>query len=250
MLSFKLNRLTHKWLSLFVGVQLLIWIGTGLYFNLMDHDKATGNTLRVHSHHEDNITDFELVNIKDLDSEPALALELIWVLRHPYYHIVYEKGAHNYQQSRSIIFDALTGKPFELLPSHITEIAQNSYSGSGKLLAPVLKPPPFSDYAGQQNLMWKVEVDDENDTTIYIDSTTGQVIRHVNKDSRLKELMMKLHFMDYMNTGGFNHWLIIICAIATLMFSITGVTWLTKLYRNGQLRFRLTSNRQRKKHRN
>ena len=28
----------HKWLSLLVFVQLLIWLGTGLFFNLMDHD--------------------------------------------------------------------------------------------------------------------------------------------------------------------------------------------------------------------
>ena len=30
----------HKWLSLLVGLQLLIWIGSGLFFNLMDHDKS------------------------------------------------------------------------------------------------------------------------------------------------------------------------------------------------------------------
>ena len=33
----------HKWLSLLVGLQLLVWLGTGLYFNLMDHQKASGN---------------------------------------------------------------------------------------------------------------------------------------------------------------------------------------------------------------
>ena len=33
----------HKWLSLVVFIQLFIWLGTGLFFNLMDHDKARGN---------------------------------------------------------------------------------------------------------------------------------------------------------------------------------------------------------------
>ena len=37
----------HKWLSLLVGLQLLIWLGTGLYFNLMDPVEASGNEYRV-----------------------------------------------------------------------------------------------------------------------------------------------------------------------------------------------------------
>ena len=36
----------HKWLSLLVFIQLFIWLGTGLFFNLMDHDKAGGNQYR------------------------------------------------------------------------------------------------------------------------------------------------------------------------------------------------------------
>ena len=36
----------HKWLSLLVGIQLLLWLGTGLFFNLMDPQKASGNQYR------------------------------------------------------------------------------------------------------------------------------------------------------------------------------------------------------------
>ena len=84
--------------------------------------------------------------------------------------------------------------------------------------------------------MWQVAVEDENNTTIYLDSITGQVLRHANDDFRLKDLMMKLHFMDYGNSGGFNHWLIIAFAFATLFLSITGVTWLIQQYRSGLLK--------------
>lgn len=76
--------------------------------------------------------------------------------------------------------------------------------------------------------MWQVQAQDDNNTSIYLDAVTGQVLRHANDDFRLKDLMFKLHFMDYGNTGGFNHWLIICFAIATLLLSITGVTWLVQ----------------------
>jgi Na+-transporting NADH:ubiquinone oxidoreductase subunit F len=241
---FKLNTTLHKWLSLFVGLQLLIWLGTGLYFNLMDHSKASGNELRVHSHHEGNITDFRFIPIKDITSEAPQEVKLIWILHQPYYHFVFEKGQHSYQERHSKLFDALTGKPFNLSEEQVLTLAKNSYSGEGKLTTPVLSQPPFSDHVRQQNPMWQVVVEDENNTTIYLDSITGQVLRHANDDFRLKDLMMKLHFMDYGNSGGFNHWLIIAFAFATLFLSVTGVTWLIQQYRSGLLKLSWGTNRQ------
>ena len=241
---FKLNTSVHKWLSLFVGLQLLIWLGTGLYFNLMDHSKASGNELRVHSHHEGNITDFIFTPIKDITSEAPQEVKLIWILHQPYYHFVFDKGQHSYQERHSKLFDAVTGKPFNLSEEQVLTLAKNSYSGEGKLATPVLSQPPFSDHVRQQNPMWQVVVEDENNTTIYLDSITGQVLRHANDDFRLKDLMMKLHFMDYGNSGGFNHWLIIAFAFATLFLSVTGVTWLIQQYQNGLLKLSWGSNRQ------
>lgn len=241
---YKLNTSVHKWLSLFVGLQLLIWLGTGLYFNLMDHSKASGNELRVHSHHEGNITDFSLTPIKDITSEAPQEVKLIWILHQPYYHFVFDKGQHSYQEHHSKLFDAVTGKQFNLSEEQVLTLAKNSYSGEGKLTTPVLSLPPFSDHVRQQNPMWQVVVEDENNTTIYLDSITGQVLRHANDDFRLKDLMMKLHFMDYGNSGGFNHWLIIAFAFATLVLSVTGVTWLIQQYRKGLLKLSWGSDRQ------
>ncbi|AIY66147.1 2Fe-2S iron-sulfur cluster-binding protein [Pseudoalteromonas piratica] len=240
---FKLNTAIHKWLSLVVVLQLLIWLGTGLYFNLMDHSKASGNELRVHSHHEGKVTDFSLIPIKDIASEAPQEVKLIWVLHQPYYHFVFDRGQHSYQKRHSMLFDAVTGKPFILSEEQVLTMAKNSYLGEEKLTTPVLSQPPFSDHVSQQNPMWQVVVEDENNTTIYLDSVTGQVLRHANDDFRLKALMMKLHFMDYGNSGGFNHWLIIAFAFATLFLSVTGVTWLIQQYRSGLLKLSWASKR-------
>jgi len=234
--AFKLNISIHKWLSLIVGLQLLIWLATGLYFNLMDHGKATGNALRVHMQHEGNLPNFELLAVSELESAPPLELKLVWLFQRPYYHAIYERGQHNYQLRQSALFDATTGNQHALTDKQVLTLAQGSYSGSGKVGVPVLVEPPFSDYIAQQNPMWKVDVDDEVNTTIYLDAVTGQILRHVNDDSRLKDLMMKLHFMDYGNTGGFNHWLIIAFAVATLMLSCTGIIWLVQQYKKGVLK--------------
>ena len=33
----------HKWAAVLVGIQFMIWLGSGLYFNFMDHKKAAGH---------------------------------------------------------------------------------------------------------------------------------------------------------------------------------------------------------------
>jgi len=244
----KSNKTIHKWLSLVVGIQLLIWLGTGVYFNLMDHHKAGGHEYRVHSHSDHKLSAFELKPVSlvggvSKDTQPIshkkpISVKLIWIMEHPYYHFVYQAGQHSYQKSRSELFDAVTGEPFKLSSSLVLIIAQQSYSGPGELLKPELLQPPFDDYVAQQNPMWKVNVRDKNNTTIYLDAVTGKILRHANDDFRLKDLMMKLHFMDYGNSGGFNHWWIIVFAICALLLSITGVIWLVQLYKNGLLKLK------------
>ena len=235
----------HKWLSVLVGIQLIIWLVTGLYFNLMDANLASGNEHRVRVQYDHNLAAFDLISIAnvspsklekgDIDAsfdapvDNPIKVEQIWLLGKPYYHFVYQVGAHSYQKRDSELFNAVNGEDVKLSPSQVLTIAEQSYSGSGALSKPILRQPPFDDYVAQQNPMWQVDVKDENNTTIYLDEVTGQVLRHVNDDSRLKALMLKLHFMDYGNTGGFNHWLIICFAVATLFLSVTGMVWLVEL---------------------
>lgn len=240
----KLNTSVHKWLSLIVGLQLIVWLGTGLYFNLMDHRKASGNERRVVAHQRGNVADFNLMPVSHIQSRSPLEVKLIWVLHQPYYHFIFDRGQHSYQKRDSALFDAVTGKQITLSQKQILTLAQSSYSGTGQLASAVLTQPPFSDHVRQQNPMWVVAVGDENNTTIYLDSITGQILRHANDDFRLKDLMMTLHFMDYGNSGGFNHWWIIAFAFATLLLSITGITWLIQQYQNGLLKLSWYRNKQ------
>ncbi|WP_448569099.1 PepSY domain-containing protein [Thalassotalea ganghwensis] len=234
---FKLNTTVHKWLSLVVGMQLLIWLVTGLYFNLMDESKASGNANRIYAEQVISNAEVELIALSDIDVDSPIEVKLIWIQAQPYYQFIFEQGEHSYQKRRSILFNAVTGQEFSLSKQQALTLAQQSYSGTGRLMTTELTQPPFADDVKQQNAMWKIDVEDENMTTIYLDSVTGQVLRHVNDDARLKDLMLKLHFMDYADSGGFNHWLIIAFAIATLLLSITGITWLIQHYRHGLLSF-------------
>ena len=36
----------HKWASVIVGIQFLLWLLSGIYYNLMDSSKAYGHTYK------------------------------------------------------------------------------------------------------------------------------------------------------------------------------------------------------------
>ena len=40
----------HKWASVIVGIQFLLWLLSGIYYNLMDSSKAYGHTYKNHGH--------------------------------------------------------------------------------------------------------------------------------------------------------------------------------------------------------
>lgn len=232
------NRMIHKWVSLLVGLQLLIWLGTGLYFNLIDHAQASGDELRQPIAAQRPNTSDSLQEVNELGFIGAQHVALIWIQGQPIYQVTYEALPHSYQPKRIELYDAVTGDAYSLTATSAEQLALASYSATAEVVSSTLMQPPIDELPQQQNAVWQVVLADENETHVYLDNSSGQVIAHINNDRRLRDLMFKLHFMDYANTGGFNHWLIIIFALATLFLSITGVIWLVQLYQRGQLRIR------------
>lgn len=234
------NAVWHKWLSLLVGLQLLIWLATGLYFNLMDHDKASGNQYRQSVIAEVPEVKPGFYPLQLLPGKSPLKVDVVWVAGHPYYQLYYSLPEHNYQLRESQMRNAITGEPWLLDAQTAQRLAEASYTGPGQASQAELLTPPFADLVRQQNPLWQVSFDDEINTVVYLDKDTGQVVRHINDHARLKDLMLKLHFMDYFNTGGFNHPLIILVGLMTLGLSLTGITWLFQRFRQGQLRLWLS----------
>jgi len=225
----------HKWLSLLVGLQLLIWLGTGLYFNLMDHDKASGTQNRQSV--ESPAIDLQLL----IDPKTVLqagtdvvSLSQVILLSHPYYLLAHEKGLYRHFKSHYSLVDAVTGKPFVITKTIATAIALESYKGSAKIISTVKLSEKSDDFPKEQNSLWRVNIDDALNTSVYVDAGSGRLIGHSNDDKRFVDFIFMLHFMDYASEGSFNNVQIIVFAIFTLFFAFTGLIWTVELAYNGQ----------------
>lgn len=230
----------HKWLSLLVGLQLLIWLGTGLYFNIMDHQKASGNQFRqspaIAQVDISRLVEPQLVLSR---SKLAVSLKQISLLEQPYYLLTHQKGLYSHFNNNYSLADAYTGKSVVIDEKLASKLAQASYKGEGIIKSVVKLSPPYDDIPREQNDVWQINYADFIKTSVYIDAGSGRVVKHSNDDKRFADIFFMLHFMDYGSEGSFNNVQIIIFAIFMLFFSLTGLIWTIELGLNGQYKISL-----------
>jgi Na(+)-translocating NADH:ubiquinone oxidoreductase F subunit len=230
----------HKWLSLLVGLQLFIWLGTGLYFNLMDHEKASGNQFRQRP----VIAEVDLSQLVEPKlalsrSKRSVSLKQISLLAQPYYLLTHEKGLYSHFSNNYSLVDAYTGEPILIDEVMAKKLAQSSYKGQGIINSVVKLSPPYDDIPREKNHVWQINYADYINTSVYIDAGSGRIIKHSNDDKRFTDLFFMLHFMDYGSEGSFNNVQNIVFAIFTLFFSLTGLIWTIELAFNGQYKVML-----------
>jgi len=246
-LPFKLStiKLLHKWLSLLVFIQLFIWLGSGLFFNLMDHSKARGNQ------HRQSIVPvaIDAQRLSDINtslsitSEPLKEVSLVQRLGHPYYLITHDKGLYRHFKSHFSLVDAYSGVIKIIDNEMAAALAKESYSGSAEISHLKKVEPPIEDFLKEKNILWQVDFDDELNTSVYINASSGRLVGHSNDDKRFADFFFMLHFMDYPLTGnasvgGFNNWQIIFFALLTVVFCLTGLIWTLELLIKGRYKIK------------
>jgi len=232
-------KVLHKWLSLVVFIQLFIWLITGLFFNLMDHDKARGNQYRQALSVQD-INPQRLVNVTKLlarADKPVVSVNLVQRLSTPYYLLSHEKGLYKHFYSSHSLINAYTGQLKVVDEVMAKTIAKSSYSGSAAITTVNLVHPPIADLLKEKNSLWQVNFSDEVNTSVYVNATSARLVAHSNDNRRFVDFFFMLHFMDYSllsNERGFNNWQIIFFALVTLLFCLTGMIWTIELAVKGR----------------
>jgi len=214
---FKLLRIVHRWLSLIIGLQLLVWVGTGLLMSLIDQTQAGGGTTRasvdppgLHLAAAPFIAPDQL----DMGDRTPLGLKLTSLAGRPVYQLKTDDGIS--------LYDARTGRPVVIDSALAQYQALLSYAGPAAPGEAVLLPEGVAGIHAIAGPVWEVRMSDRLQTRVYVHGETGIVLAHRNARGELMETLLMLHFMDYFETGGFNNPQIIATAFLTLWLAISG----------------------------
>ncbi len=243
-MTFNLHRvstLIHKWMGLLIGLQVLLWIAGGVVMSWFAIQEVRGehniNPVDMAPLPADEVL-LPVSQILSVAGQPAASI----TLRRLADRLVYEleepgakPGAQPDEAPSHALFDAKTGQRLSPLPAETALVlALADFSGAAEPDAPQLLEAHNLEYRGPLPV-WRVVLNDEENTRLYVSPETGRIVARRNAVWRLYDFFWMLHIMDYENRTNFNNPLLIFFSITALLFAVTGIVLI--FYRFGRRDF-------------
>jgi len=222
-------RKIHRYLGLFVGVQLLLWTAGGLFFSLNSIEKVRGET------EASGPLPLRLLNppaspapaLTELESRrPGIEVRSVTLRPHldeGVYEIAYDDGG----RLQWALADASTGR---LRPS-ITEdeavaLARADYVPDAPVVdvALITEVGHADEYRGGPLPAYRVSFDHSLGTRLYVSVERGVVTARRNDRWRWFDLFWMLHVMDYQDRDDFNTWWLQVAAALGVVTILSGFT--------------------------
>jgi hypothetical protein len=188
-------RKIHRYLSIFIAIQLLLWTISGIYFAYNKIEMVRGEQYRL-----------------PLETE---------------YRIFKRLGQEIIEKNENGLKTYLTypdNLPVNnLLPSEVINIAKEKTSLNPTEVSLIETAERGAEFRGRRLPIYKVSTDTKDGINIYIDPITGDVAAIRSDSWRAWDLLWALHIMDYQDRDNINNILLKIFSILALVSSISGV---------------------------
>ena len=214
-------RTLHKWLGLIVGLQILIWLASGLYMVVVDLDFIHGDPLVKNMSEAVVVPDEKLLSIASLRARypEASQIGLRPVMGKTWYTVTAADKRH--------LLDPETGAVQSPLGEGMArDIAKYHFANEAKIInATLITANPPMEIQTRRLPLWRIDFDDRFSTSFYIDPDSGLLVTRRHQYWRIFDFMWMLHIMDYEERADAHNALLIAAQVSGLAFSITGL-WL------------------------
>lgn len=202
-------RKTHRWLGLIVGIQLILWTASGLFFSLNSIAKVRGET---------EAPDPSSLTVNSVIVSPSVAIsqlvdtdnqiEIQSVLLRPHLEgSVYEIAYLQEGVSRWALAEPSTGELLRGIDEHeALEIATQAYLPDSQIaeVELITESGPGTEYRGRPVPAYRVTYYDPLGTRLYVSVERGIVTARRNDRWRWFDFLWMLHIMDYEHRDNFN----------------------------------------------
>ena len=211
-------RKTHKWLGLFIGLQVVIWSLSGLYMTVVHIDTIHGDHL-IRSLPQKTADAADLADpVAIVAANQGQSVRLAWVRNQPAYVVKGDAG--------ETVVDARNGKPVPPpTEAEIRSIAQATYTGDEPIVSASLIIDIPGEIRGRKPPLWRVEFDHWNKPTLYFAPTTGELVSRRHELWRIFDFVWMFHIMDFDERENVNNPLLRIFTWGAVLMALSGA-WL------------------------
>lgn len=208
----------HKWVGLLIGIQVLLWLLSGLMLSLINPEKVSGKEwAQEGSHASAAIPDSVLLEPDELAAEHLDgALSISLEARHglPVYRVRRLSGIS--------LINAVDGSTIMIDKQEAHMVAQQDFTGKGEVLSVTVGVAPDMETRNNTGAYWRINFSDKSNTSIYVSAWTGDILERRNNYWRTFDFFWMLHIMDYSGHEDINNSLIITVALVAIWLGISG----------------------------
>ena len=210
-------RNTHKYLSFFISIQLLLWTISGIYFAFNKIENVRGEQYRLQSpsNHSFKNIEFEIPEATSAVVKKRLDQTIIAASTNAGMRYFDEAG----DPLKKISFDEakhIVAKNTLLNPIAVEEINESKKG---------------SEYRGRQLPIYKVITRNVNDKEVnaYLNIFSGDIVAIRSAQWRIWDLMWGFHIMDWQERDNIDNLLLKIFSILALISSLSGILLFFKI---------------------
>ena len=204
-----LIRKIHKYLSLFVSIQLLLWTVSGIYFAYNKIELVRGEHLRNQSIEE---LSFDLTDLPEIQ---AKSINIFMRMDQPIIKINTINGISYLNQ------DGSSASKISL--DEAMMIVKNKTFLNPLSALEIFDVPAGAEYRGRQLPLYQVITDHQDNIKVYLDALSGEIVAIRSSSWRIWDFLWGLHIMDYVDRDNINNILLKIFSILALISSLSGV---------------------------
>ena len=188
-------RKIHRYLSIFIAIQLLLWTVSGIYFAFNKIEMVRGEQYRLPLETEYRI--FKRLGQDIVETN--------------------NNGVKTYStHPKNFPVDILSAEEAITIAKEKTSLNPISVSLIEKVDRGV-------EYRGRRLPIYKVSTDTDDGINIYVDSMTGDIAAIRSDSWRVWDLLWALHIMDYRDRDNINNLLLKIFSVLALVSSVSGI---------------------------
>ena len=207
----------HKWLALIVGVQIVFWFASGLFFAMSPIERVRSEH-RIAEHHA-TLTAAAL-------RAPA---DVVRLLPEPPAKLTYEStsagepvAVAEFPHRRPILIDLNDWRVTSPLSADAaTQIASAYVANAPRVREVKLVTAETPEYRGVLPA-WRIAFDDGEGLAVYVAADTGRVTARRSDLWRLYDALWAVHIMDWRDHENFNTGLLILTTLTALIVALAG----------------------------
>jgi len=202
-------RVFHKYLSLIISIQLLLWTISGIYFAFNKIELVRGEQYII----KDKPSSIEINNLNI--SSNVKNIEIFKRLNQWVVKVEMDVG-FKYQ-------DLLGNEVYELSPNEAIEVVKLKTILSPIDAIKINESSARSEFRGRSLPIYKIKTDSSDDTNVYVDVMSGKIVAIRSDSWRVWDFLWGAHIIDYRQRDNINNILLKIFSILALLSSLSGI---------------------------